>query len=72
MHAVSEMGGPDKGTPGTQRFAHGLGVGDLNGDGRADVICTAGWWEQPESARKTTKALGLPPRASSRRRRRPT
>jgi hypothetical protein len=36
-----------KETPGTARFWHGLGVGDLNGDGRPDVICTAGWWEQP-------------------------
>jgi hypothetical protein len=34
--------------PGTQRFSHGLGVGDINGDGRKDVICTGGWWEQPE------------------------
>jgi hypothetical protein len=28
-------------------FTHGLGVGDLNGDGRADVIEKDGWWEQP-------------------------
>ena len=34
-------------TPGTARFWHGLGVGDMNSDGRPDVICTAGWWEQP-------------------------
>ncbi len=34
--------------PGTFRFSHGLGVGDVNGDGRLDVICTNGWWEQPE------------------------
>ncbi len=39
---------PGKTVPGTFRFSHGLGVGDLNGDGRADVICTGGWWEQPE------------------------
>jgi len=34
--------------PGTQKFSHGLGVGDVNGDGRADVITTGGWWEGPE------------------------
>jgi hypothetical protein len=40
--------------PGTQRFSHGLGVGDLNGDGRADVMCTNGWWEQPAKPDGTT------------------
>jgi len=39
--------GSGKEIPGTQRFSHGLGVGDINGDGRKDVICTGGWWEQP-------------------------
>jgi hypothetical protein len=26
---------------------HGLGVGDINGDGRMDMVTPAGWYEQP-------------------------
>lgn len=33
--------------PGTARFAHGLGHGDINGDGRVDILVPQGWWEQP-------------------------
>jgi hypothetical protein len=50
MHPISEVSAPGKEVPGTQRFSHGLGVGDVNGDGRPDVICTGGWWEQPAKA----------------------
>jgi hypothetical protein len=62
MHPISEPSTPPemkdgkpvpstgKTIPGTHRFSHGLGVGDINGDGKKDVICTGGWWEQPSSA----------------------
>ena len=30
-----------------QKFTHGLGVGDVNGDGRMDLLEANGWWEQP-------------------------
>lgn len=30
-----------------QRFTHGLGIGDVNGDGRLDVLEKGGWWEHP-------------------------
>ena len=26
---------------------HGLGLGDVNNDGRMDLVAPAGWWEQP-------------------------
>lgn len=28
-------------------FYHGEGLGDINGDGRLDLILNEGWWEQP-------------------------
>ena len=27
--------------------AHGIGAGDINGDGRVDILNPNGWWEQP-------------------------
>jgi len=34
---------------GYQRFTHGLGVGDVNGDGKLDFMEAGGWYEQPKS-----------------------
>jgi hypothetical protein len=31
------------------RFTHGLGYGDVNGDGKIDLLEMKGWWEQPAS-----------------------
>jgi putative membrane-bound dehydrogenase-like protein len=42
FHAISPQGKWAK-------FTHGLGVGDVNGDKRPDIIEAGGWWEQPAS-----------------------
>lgn len=31
------------------KFTHGMGVGDVNGDKRMDLLEKDGWWEQPSS-----------------------
>ena len=38
VHTISERG---------LAGAHGMGLGDINGDGRVDVVNSRGWWEQP-------------------------
>ena len=30
-------------------YYHGQGLGDINGDGRLDLVLTDGWWEQPSA-----------------------
>lgn len=37
------------------KFGHGLGIGDVNGDGRLDVIHSKGWFEQPESNAESSR-----------------
>lgn len=32
-----------------QRYTHGIGAGDINGDGRIDILDKNAWWEQPAS-----------------------
>jgi len=42
-----------KGETGTNRYTHGLGFADMNGDGRKDVIITKGWWEMPADPKQS-------------------
>lgn len=32
----------------THMYTHGIGYGDINGDGRKDVLVKDGWWQGPE------------------------
>jgi hypothetical protein len=38
---------------GTQGDVHGNGLGDINGDGRIDIVTPVGWYEQPRRAADT-------------------
>ncbi|MDX1946127.1 MAG: family 16 glycoside hydrolase [Pirellulaceae bacterium] len=43
-----------------QPFFHGLGVGDLNKDGRSDLLVPAGWWENVGRRSAAGQAGGEP------------
>jgi hypothetical protein len=42
---------------GVGRYTHGLGLIDMNADGRPDVVITKGWWECPLDPRTTNWAF---------------
>jgi len=45
FHAVSTAGNPNEN--GTFKYYHGLGAGDMNGDGHRDIMIGHGWWQNP-------------------------
>lgn len=49
-----------KAAPGTQRYSHGLGVGDINQDKRLDILSADGWWEAPAEAASEWKFHAAP------------
>ena len=44
-------------------YVHGLGVGDIDGDGRADLVERSGWWRQTDSTpwERHAFAFGMAP-----------
>ena len=51
---LEDVGGDERVQPGTQRRvkAHGYGAGDVNGDGRTDILTKDGWFEQPSDTKE--------------------
>lgn len=49
----------DKESPGTARYAHGLGMGDIDLDGHKDLIITEGWWKSPRIPKRVPGNFNL-------------
>jgi len=48
----------DEGDKAIHRYTHGYGAGDVNGDGRIDILTSGGWYEQPATPRAAAGADG--------------
>ncbi|MCA9262754.1 MAG: VCBS repeat-containing protein [Planctomycetales bacterium] len=44
---------PVSGEGSWHKYTHGFGVGDVNGDGKKDLMMQEGWWEQPDDPQQT-------------------
>lgn len=49
----------DFAAPFTTKYSHGLGIGDIDGDGMKDILVPAGWWKCPTD-RKSGKWKWMP------------
>ncbi len=58
FHAISEKVTATK-------FGHGLGSGDVNGDGRQDILHAGGWFEQPQQGALAGRWLDHPVKFST-------
>jgi hypothetical protein len=39
------------------KYTHGYGAGDVNGDGRVDILTSGGWYEQPIASKASADAV---------------
>ncbi|MDX1564440.1 MAG: VCBS repeat-containing protein [Phycisphaeraceae bacterium] len=53
FHAISEKGK-------WQRYSHGLGFGDIDGDKRPEFLMAQGWWRRPASGKGLWKKHPVP------------